>query len=155
LCPLTVQPHETNYAAMATAMGVDPASGQYIPFNMVNKTYAEEYHRHMLAPIEDAGLDFWWLDWQQGEVRRACFCGVVVLSALLCVAVTTSCELSHVNLASPAVVRVVTGLSQHWFSTNKEYALPNAVHPTWLLNYVFSTQPNKWRNDVRPMILHR
>ena len=65
------QPHETNYAAMAISMGVDPKSQKYVPFNMINKTYAINYHKHMLKPIEDAGLDFWWLDWQQGEVYMA------------------------------------------------------------------------------------
>jgi hypothetical protein len=60
---------------MATSMGIDPATNKYVPFNIINKTYAINYHKHMLKPIEDAGLDFWWLDWQQGEVRRdGCHC---------------------------------------------------------------------------------
>ncbi len=67
-----MQPHETNYAAMAVSMGVDPATNKYVPFNIVNKTFAVNYHKHMLKPIEDAGLDFWWLDWQQGEVCGRC-----------------------------------------------------------------------------------
>jgi alpha-glucosidase (family GH31 glycosyl hydrolase) len=63
-----VQPHEARYPTFAASMGQDPADKLYVPFNLLNKTFAVNYHKHMLAPIEQEGIDFWWLDWQQGEV---------------------------------------------------------------------------------------
>jgi hypothetical protein len=45
--------------------------------------------------------------------------------------------------------------TQDWFSRVPGLSLPDAVHPTFLLNYMFSTQPERWRDDERPVILHR
>jgi alpha-glucosidase (family GH31 glycosyl hydrolase) len=59
------QPHEEKYAAMAEALGIDPASKKYVPFDITNKTYAEKYFDIVLRPMEEDGVDFWWLDWQQ------------------------------------------------------------------------------------------
>ncbi|HEX8891831.1 MAG TPA: TIM-barrel domain-containing protein, partial [Terriglobales bacterium] len=60
-----VQPWEDAYPAMARAMGVDPATGQYIPFDITNKKYAMNYLDLVHRPLEKQGIDFWWLDWQQ------------------------------------------------------------------------------------------
>ena len=60
-----VQPHEEQYPAFARAMGVDPATKKYIPFNIVDKTFAENYMKYLLHPMQKMGVDFWWLDWQQ------------------------------------------------------------------------------------------
>jgi alpha-glucosidase len=60
-----IQPWEDAYPAMARAMGVDPATGQYIPFDITNKKYAMNYLDLVHRPLEKQGIDFWWLDWQQ------------------------------------------------------------------------------------------
>ncbi len=60
-----IQPHEACYPAVAKAMGVDPASGQFVPFDIVNRKFADTYMNLVLRPLEDEGVDFWWLDWQQ------------------------------------------------------------------------------------------
>ena len=60
-----IQPWEDAYPAMARAMGVDPATGQYIPFDITNKKYAINYLDLVHHPLEKQGIDFWWLDWQQ------------------------------------------------------------------------------------------
>ncbi|RHY34942.1 hypothetical protein DYB32_000565 [Aphanomyces invadans] len=62
-----VQPWEDSYDAMARAMGVDPATKHYIPFDLTNKTFTTNWLTLSLKPREDEGVDFWWLDWQQGE----------------------------------------------------------------------------------------
>ena len=49
-------------------MGIPATQDNYVPFDIINKTFAVNYHKHMLKPIEAAGMDTWWLDWQQGEV---------------------------------------------------------------------------------------
>ncbi len=60
-----VQPHEQAYPAMARAMGIDPASGRYVPFDIADKTFARHYLEILHHPLEAQGVDFWWLDWQQ------------------------------------------------------------------------------------------
>ncbi|HWA95190.1 MAG TPA: TIM-barrel domain-containing protein [Terracidiphilus sp.] len=60
-----IQPWEAAYPAMAKAMGVDPATKKYIPFDPTNKKWAENYFQIVLHPLEKEGINFWWLDWQQ------------------------------------------------------------------------------------------
>jgi alpha-glucosidase len=60
-----VQPFEEEYPAMARAMGVDPASKQYIPFDIADKKFATNYMDILHHPLEKEGVDFFWLDWQQ------------------------------------------------------------------------------------------
>jgi len=60
-----IQPWEDAYPAMARAMGVDPATGQYIPFGITNQKFALNYLDLVHHPLEKQGVDFWWLDWQQ------------------------------------------------------------------------------------------
>ncbi len=60
-----IQPWEEHYPEMARAMGIDPASRQYIPFDLTDKKFATNYMNLILHPLEKQGIDFWWLDWQQ------------------------------------------------------------------------------------------
>ncbi len=63
-----IQPHEEAYAAFARAMGVDPETKKGIPFTIGDKRFVEAYFTLLHHPMEDEGVDFWWMDWQQGEV---------------------------------------------------------------------------------------
>ncbi len=63
-----VQPHEAAYPAFAKAMGIDPASRQAIPFDISNPRYMRNYFDLLHRPLERQGVDFWWIDWQQGEM---------------------------------------------------------------------------------------
>ena len=65
-----IQPWEEAYPAMAKAMGIDPATKQYVPFDITNKKFAENYFNLVLHPLEKQGIDFWWLDWQQEPNTR-------------------------------------------------------------------------------------
>jgi alpha-glucosidase (family GH31 glycosyl hydrolase) len=60
-----IQPWEKAYPAMARAMGIQPSSGKYVPFDPTNKHWAESYFKLVLHPLEKQGVNFWWLDWQQ------------------------------------------------------------------------------------------
>jgi alpha-glucosidase (family GH31 glycosyl hydrolase) len=60
-----VQQHEAAYAAFAQAMGIDTMNHPAIPFDITNKKFAQNYFDILLHPYEKAGVDFWWLDWQQ------------------------------------------------------------------------------------------
>jgi alpha-glucosidase (family GH31 glycosyl hydrolase) len=65
-----VQPHEEQYEAMATAMGIDPATEKYVPFDIVDRKFTDNYFKILLHPFEEWGVDFWWLDWQQWSTTK-------------------------------------------------------------------------------------
>ena len=48
-----------------SAMGIDPATKKYVPFDITDKKLATNYFNLVLHPLEKQGIDFWWLDWQQ------------------------------------------------------------------------------------------
>ncbi len=62
---LGVQTHEAIHPAFAAALGVDP--GRDIPFRISDQAFTRNYFELLHHPIEDQGLDFWWMDWQQGR----------------------------------------------------------------------------------------
>ncbi len=67
-----VQPWEAAYPAFAKAMGIDPATKKYVPFDITDKKFALNYMDLLHHPLEKQGIDFWWLDWQQeGETQLA------------------------------------------------------------------------------------
>ncbi len=65
-----IQPWEESYPAMARAMGVNPATGKYIPFDPTDKKFARNYFNLVLHPLEKQGVDFWWIDWQQWDTTK-------------------------------------------------------------------------------------
>ena len=62
-----VRAFEEPYPAMAKAMGLDPKTKQDIPFRCGNDTFWNAYFDVLHKPYEKEGVDFWWLDWQQGK----------------------------------------------------------------------------------------
>ena len=60
-----IQPWEEHYPEMAKAMGIDPATKKYVPFDITSKKWTINYFKYILHPLEKQGIDFWWLDWQQ------------------------------------------------------------------------------------------
>jgi len=62
-----VEPWEKAYPEMAKAMGIDPATRKYVPFDITDKKYASNYMNLLHHPLEKQGIDFWWLDWQQEQ----------------------------------------------------------------------------------------
>lgn len=62
-----VQPWEDTYEEVAKAMGIDPATKKYVPFRITDKKFAEAWLNISIGARESDGVDFWWLDWQQGE----------------------------------------------------------------------------------------
>ena len=62
-----VWPHEEAYPAVARQMGLDPAQGKPVPFDITDPRFAAAYFECLHHPLEAEGVDFWWIDWQQGE----------------------------------------------------------------------------------------
>ncbi len=65
-----IHPHEDAYPAMARRMGIDPASGEPVPHDLTDPAFAAAYFEVLHHPQEADGVDFWWLDWQQGDKSR-------------------------------------------------------------------------------------
>ncbi len=62
-----IWPHEEQYEAMARWMDQDPSSGQPVRFDAADPHFVEGYFKILHHPMEAQGVDFWWLDWQQGQ----------------------------------------------------------------------------------------
>lgn len=58
--------HEDMYEEMCKASGVDPATKEPVPFDILNPDAMANYFDILLHPYEEAGVNFWWMDWQQG-----------------------------------------------------------------------------------------
>ena len=63
-----IQPHEEMYPEAAAALGKDAARHQRIPFDPANRHFLNVYFNDILHPREAEGVDFWWIDWQQGGI---------------------------------------------------------------------------------------
>ena len=61
-----VRRHEVMYKEMAKACGIDPTSGKRVPIDVLSQDYMEKYFDIIHHPYEEDGVDFWWMDWQQG-----------------------------------------------------------------------------------------
>ncbi|OAE03094.1 glycoside hydrolase family 31 protein [Arthrobacter sp. OY3WO11] len=59
--------HEDAYAVVARELGIDPASEDPIVFDVTDPAFLTAYFEHVHHPLEDRGVDFWWLDWQSGS----------------------------------------------------------------------------------------
>jgi len=59
--------HEEAYERVAEHVGVDSSTGAPVNFDLCNPAFREAYFDLVHHPLEDDGVDFWWLDWQQGH----------------------------------------------------------------------------------------
>lgn len=60
---------EKDYEMFANAYNIDPKSKLFIPFDFTNKKFIQNYF-NMLNQYENDGVDFWWIDWQQGSKSK-------------------------------------------------------------------------------------
>ena len=62
-----IRAFEDRYERAAEIMGIDPATEQTVPFDASSekslKAYFDLHHG-----LEHDGVDFWWVDWQQGAI---------------------------------------------------------------------------------------
>lgn len=62
-----IQRWEACFDAVARRLGLDPGRTEYVPFTPEEPAFASTYFEEVIRPLERQGVDFWWLDWQQGE----------------------------------------------------------------------------------------
>ncbi|KAH3745625.1 glycoside hydrolase [Pelomyxa schiedti] len=62
-----VQCIEATYPEMARYWGIDPASRVTVPYVLANKNWSTGFFDIVMDPIQGNGVDYWWVDYQQGE----------------------------------------------------------------------------------------
>lgn len=65
-----IRAYEDAYPAIAEHMQVDAAAGEPVLFDTCDPEFLQYYYEDVLHPLEDQGVDFWWVDWQQGTTAR-------------------------------------------------------------------------------------
>ncbi len=75
-CTLNLHPakgvaaHEQAFPAMKRALGIAKASTAPIAFDCTDQRYMRQYFSQLHHPLEKLGVDFWWIDWQQGKESK-------------------------------------------------------------------------------------
>ncbi len=65
-----IRAHEEMYEAMARAMGADYEHENPVSCDVANPRFIENYFTYLHHPREKEGVDFWWIDWQQGSSSK-------------------------------------------------------------------------------------
>lgn len=71
---------EDMYAEMAEAVGINPETEEQVKFDFTSDRFINAYFKILHKPYEHDGVDFWWIDWQQG--KRSALSGLDPLWAL-------------------------------------------------------------------------
>ena len=61
---------EDQYIAMCKRLGYDPEKREIVPFDLCDKEFMSAYFDLLHHPYEEDGVDFWWIDWQQGKKTK-------------------------------------------------------------------------------------
>jgi alpha-glucosidase (family GH31 glycosyl hydrolase) len=69
-----IRAFEDMYKETAEAVGIDPETEEPVEFDFGDSRFRRAYFDMVLHPYEDDGVDFWWIDWQQGTGKK---CGDV------------------------------------------------------------------------------
>ena len=62
-----VHSYEDMYEDMAKAVGIDPKTKEKVKFQCGSNDFWNAYFDVLHKPYEKDGVDFWWIDWQQGK----------------------------------------------------------------------------------------
>ena len=65
-----IRPHEEMYEAMAKELGKDISREEPGAFEITDPAFLSAYFKYAHHPNEEKGVDFWWLDWQQGGITK-------------------------------------------------------------------------------------
>jgi len=60
-----VKHFEAAYPDIARENGIDPATKETVPWVSSDKRFIKSVFSHILDPMTENGVSFWWLDWQQ------------------------------------------------------------------------------------------
>ena len=60
---------EEKYSQVAKENGIDPQTKRPVMFDLTDPQFVHSYFETLLHPLEKMGVDFWWIDWQQGTAQ--------------------------------------------------------------------------------------
>lgn len=61
---------EDQYEKMCERLGKDPGKKEIISFDLTDDKFRSAYFELLHHPYEKDGVDFWWIDWQQGTKSK-------------------------------------------------------------------------------------
>ncbi|MFT8878809.1 MAG: TIM-barrel domain-containing protein [Oenococcus sp.] len=61
-----IRAFENCYPKVAKNLGLDAKKEEIADFDLENAKFRQSYFDDVHHPLEEQGVDFWWLDWQQG-----------------------------------------------------------------------------------------
>lgn len=62
-----VKGHEEMYIEMAKELNINYIDEDEIQFDISDPKFLDAYFKYLHHPNEEKGVDFWWVDWQQGN----------------------------------------------------------------------------------------
>jgi len=62
--------YEECYERVCKRLGRNPETKKYIPFDIADPEFVNAYFEDVHHPLEAEGVDFWWIDWQQGTKTK-------------------------------------------------------------------------------------
>ncbi|MBQ7652849.1 MAG: DUF5110 domain-containing protein [Clostridia bacterium] len=65
-----VRYYEKQYEEMCYRLGLEPKLREQILFDLSNPEFIKAYFDVLHKPYEKEGVDFWWIDWQQGKKNK-------------------------------------------------------------------------------------
>ncbi|KAK9251217.1 glycosyl hydrolases family 31-domain-containing protein [Lipomyces tetrasporus] len=65
-----IRSFEDGYQEIAQALGRDVSSGDPVAFDVTDREFLNVYFNVLHRRLEKQGVDFWWVDWQQGPYSR-------------------------------------------------------------------------------------
>jgi len=65
-----IRSFEDQYELVAKALGHDTSKGEPIRFDCCDRKFLDAYFDVLKLNLEKQGVDFWWIDWQQGTRSR-------------------------------------------------------------------------------------
>ncbi len=65
-----IRAFEDCYEEVAKFVGVNYEEEQPVNFDFTNQKFIDAYFRLVHNPLEEDGVDFWWIDWQQGTTSK-------------------------------------------------------------------------------------
>ena len=65
-----IRAYEDCYPEVAEAMGVDAKKEEPVNFDIADPKFVDVYFEKVHHPMEKEGVDFWWIDWQQGQSTK-------------------------------------------------------------------------------------
>ncbi|WP_412989200.1 TIM-barrel domain-containing protein [Pediococcus siamensis] len=66
-----IRAFETAYPQVAKRLGLNVEEEEPALFDFQNPAYRQAYFENVHHPLEKEGIDFWWIDWQQGQNRSS------------------------------------------------------------------------------------